>query len=99
MFRRLLIGGRGIYFAGVALVLVFPRQLVRHRSPGALLPFSLLLIAATVLYDFPRVSTRRRVRMKAVVVTSALVFRGGTGRYSRRQLKENDPDALGEDVS
>jgi hypothetical protein len=49
MFRRLLIGGWGVYFAGVALVLVFPRQLVRHRSPAALLPLSLLLIAATVL--------------------------------------------------
>jgi hypothetical protein len=59
MSRRLLIGGWGIYFAGVALVLAFPRQLVRHRSPAALLPLSLVLIAATVLCGFPQVYHRR----------------------------------------
>ena len=78
-FAAFLIGGWGIYFAAVALVLVFPRQLVRHSSPAALLTLSLLL--------------------KAVVGDERIGFRGGTGRDSRRQLKENDPEALGEDAS
>ena len=97
MFRRLLIGGWGIYFAGVALVLVFPRQLVRPSSLAALLTLSLLLIPATVGYGFRRVYHRRLGEgedegsslMKAVVSDERIGFGGGTGRYSRSELKRS----------
>lgn len=52
MAKRILILSWGVYFAGLALLLAFPKYLMRHWTASAILALGLALLFVSVAYAF-----------------------------------------------
>jgi len=61
MFKRILVAGWVALFVGTALLLMFPRAMVRVLSPTVLLVYSLVLIFASLTFGL-KVAYRRVIK-------------------------------------